>query len=308
MRRILLILLAGLLLFGCFGIGGGKPTGGGTGDATAQPGLEIPGTTPPVEQCTPSYAFSELGTGTLSKTSSIVATVTCAAGKTLEVMLDGAQVMTAGATTNATTPIELEFAPARDGTVKVEVKSDGETVFSRDWAVKPLGNEDTGGLDTDGISFKEWRAMAVDVENPIAPGKVKAYMKRMTFKTQPSTTITVQIRTDSNGNPGNVVASSTRPFSVATQTDNWITFDFDPKPSLAPGRYWIILKVDQTEDVNLISDVAYVHYSTIDKQAPGNDYTRQMMLSVDAKTGFASETSWQPLSYDREYSLILTSG
>ncbi len=300
MRRILFILLAGLLLFGCFGIGGSKPTGGGT---TPQ----VPGTTPPVETCTPSYTFSELSTGTLSKTATLVATVTCAAGKTLEVTLDGTQVMTAGATTNATTPIELEFAPTRDGTIKVEIKSDGETVFSRDWSVKPLGNPETIGLDTDGVSFKEWRAMAVDVQNTISPDKVKIYMKRMSFKTQPSTTLTVQLRSDSNGNPGNVVASVTKPFTVATQTDNWISFDFASKPTLAPGRYWVVMKVEQTEDVNLVSDVAYVHYVTVDKQAPGNDYTRQMILSVDEKSGFASETPWQPLSYDREYSLYLTS-
>jgi len=301
MRRILFILLAGLLLFGCFGIGGGKPTGGGT---TPQ----VPGTTPPAETCTPSYTFSELSTGTLSKTATLVATVTCAAGKTLDVTLDGQSVMTAGATTNATTPIELEFAPTKDGTVKVEVKSDGETVLSRDWSVRPLGNEDTGGLDTDGVSFKEWRAMALDVENAITPGKVKIFMKRMTFKTQEGTTIVVEIRSDNGGKPGNVVSSVTKPFTIATQTDNWISFEFDQKPTLSPGKYWVVMRVEQTEDVNLVSDVAYVHYSVIDKQSPGNDYTREMKLSVNEQTGFASETSWQPLTYDREYSLILTSG
>lgn len=299
MRQILIVLLAALLLSGCFGIGGGAKGGTGT--------PQVPGTTPPVEQCSPSYVFSELADGTLSKTASVVATVTCAAGKSLTVSLDGEVVKTTGVDTNATTPVTLEFAPTKDGTVKVEIKSDGEVVFSRDWNVRVLGNPETMGLDTDGVSFKEWRAMAVDVENTIAPDKVKIYMKRMTFNTQEGTTITVQIRSDNNGNPGNVVASVTRPFTVATQTDNWISFDFSPRPTLAPGRYWITMKVEQTEDVNLVSDVAYVHYVIVDKQAPGNDYTRQMILSVDEKTGFASETSWQPLSYDREYSIYLTS-
>lgn len=291
-------------MFGCFGLGGKGGSGGTTGPEV--PG--IPGTTPQVEQCSPSYAFSELGGGTLSKTTTLVATVTCAAGKQFTVSLDGDVVKSASVDTNATTPVNLQFAPTRDGTVKVEVKSDGETVFSRDWSVKPLGSQDISGLENDGVSFKEWRAVAVDVENTISPGRVRAYMKRMTFKTQPSTNLITQIRSDNNGKPGNVIASVTKPFTVVTQTENWINFDFESKPTLAPGRYWIVFEVEQTEDVNLISDVAYIHYVPVDKQAPGNDYTSQMILGVDEKTGFASETSWQPLSYDRIYSVILTSG
>ncbi|MDD5172013.1 MAG: hypothetical protein PHF60_03170 [Candidatus ainarchaeum sp.] len=302
MRQILLVLLTAFLLFGCFGIGGG-----GTGSAGQTGTPQLPGTTPPVEQCSPSYSFSELGDGMLSKTATIVATVTCAAGKELTVSLDGKVVKTTSVDTNATTPVTLEFAPTKDGTVSVEVKSGGESVFSRDWNVKPLGNENTIGLETDGVSFKEWRAMAVDVENTITPGRIRAFMKRMSFQTQPSTTLIVEMRSDNNGNPGNVVASVTKPFTVVTQTENWINFDFDSKPTLAPGKYWIVFKVQQTEDVNLVSDVAYVHYVSVDKQAPGNDYTREMKLSVNEQTGFASETSWQPLSYDREYSVILTS-
>jgi hypothetical protein len=303
MKQILLVLLAAFLLFGCFGIGGGGKNGTGTPEVP-----QLPGTTPPVEQCSPSYSFSELGDGMLSKTATIVATVTCAAGKQLTVSLDGEVVKTTSVDTNATTPVTLEFAPTTDGTVNVVVKSDSESVFSREWSVKPLGNENTIGLETDGVSFKEWKAMAVDVENTITPGRVRAFMKRISFKVQPSTNLIVQIRSDSNGNPGNVIASVTKPFTVATQTDNWINFDFDSKPTLAPGRYWIVMKVEQTEDVNLVSDVAYIHYVSVDKQAPGNDYTREMKLSVNEQTGFASETSWQPLSYDREYSIILTSG
>jgi len=256
----------------------------------------------------PSYSFSTLEDGTFSKTTELVATVTCGGGKTLTASVDGEEVDSVTVESNATTPIGFDVVAIKVGTPKVTVESDGETILSRDWKVSPLGDSDTSGLEYDAISFKEWRAMAVDVENEIEAGRVRAYMKRMQSRTQPSTNIIVELRDDSGGNPGNLVASVKRPITVTTLTENWINFDFDPAPTLSPGRYWIVFKVEQTEEVKLISDVTNIHYVAIDKQAEGNDYTMEMKLTVDEKTGEASETTWKELSYDRVYTIVLSSG
>ena len=137
--------------------------------------------------------------------------------------------------------------------------------------------------------------------------RVKIYMKRLAYKTQPSTEIVVEVRSDDGGDPGSVVASVKRPINATTLSDNLINFDFATEPTLAPGRYWIVVRIEQTEDVNLVSDTVNIHYVAVDRQAPGNGYTRQMMLDVDKASGFASETEWAPLSYDRVYSIVLTS-
>ena len=300
MKRVVLLLLAALLVFGCTG---GQTTGTKPGGGTT------PGTsTQPAEACTPSYAFSEVDDGTLSQTAELVATVTCAAGKSIVVRLDGTEAASATPDSNATTPLKLDFGPKKDGTLKLTVESDGETVYSRDWTVAPLGSDDTKGLENDGVSFKEWRAMSVDVQNTINPGRVKVFMKRIDYRTQPGTNVIIEIRNDDNGAPGNLVASVKRPLNVTTLSENWINFDFDTKPTLSPGTYWIVLRVEQTENVNLVSDTINVHYVAVDKQAEGNDYTSQMLLDVSMVDGTASESEWTPLSYDRIYSIVLTSG
>ncbi len=300
MKNFILLILAGLLVFGC--TGPSAPSGG----QPSVPGL--PGTQPPAAACSPSYSFSELQDGRLSDTATLTATVTCAAGKKIAVKLDGAEVASQTPATNATQPLQLEFGAPDDGTLKLTVEADGETVFSRDWNVVPLGSDDTKGLENDAVSFKEWRAMAVDVENTISPGRVRLFLKRIDFRTQPGTQIVVEIRDDDNGNPGDVVASVKRPINATTLSDNWLNFDFAEKPALQPGRYWVALRIDQTESISVVSDSINIHYVAVDKQSPGNDYTRQMMLDVDPKTGQGSETQWVPLSYDREYTIVLTSG
>jgi hypothetical protein len=303
MRIIAILLACAVLLLGCAGPaappkqgGSGQPSGG-----TVEP-------PPSGEPCEPKYSFSEIGDGVLSKTSKIIATVTCAGNKTLGVKLDGKGAGSVVVESDATSPVELEFAPVKDGTIKLEVESNGETVFSRDWTVKPLGSDDTKGVENDAVSFKEWRAMAVDVENEIALGKVRIFLKRIFDKTQPGTNIVVEVNADDSGKPGRVLASTKKPITATTLSDNWISFDFPDKPKLAPGRKWIVVKIEQTEDVTLISDSVNVHYVSIDKQAEGNDYTRQMVLNVNKQTGVATETEWAPLSYDREYTVALSAG
>lgn len=305
MRYVILLGLAAILLFGCTGAPAAPSGPKANGTVPSVPGITD---TPAADACTPSYSFSEPAGGTFGKKASVTATATCAAGSKIAVLIDGVEAAGETPSTNDTQPVKLEFVPAKAGTVKLTVESDGQTVFSRNWSVKPLGSEDTSGLEYDSASFKEWRAMAVDVEGPIKPGRVRMFMKRIDFRTQPETEILVELRDDDDGDPGDVLASVKRPINVTTLSDNWISFDFDTKPSLSKGRYWIVLSIEQTESVKLVSDKVNIHYVAVDKQSVGNDYTRQMLLDVDKTTGYASESEWTPLSYDRVYSIVLTSG
>ncbi|MFH0737969.1 MAG: choice-of-anchor R domain-containing protein [Candidatus Micrarchaeota archaeon] len=302
---VLLLFAATLMVFGC--TQPSAPSGGGkTADGGTVP--QIPGTVAPVEECTSEYSVSELQDGTLSETATLVVAATCSAGKPITVSLDGVEAATAVPESNEAQPVTLRFAPVKDGTIPVVVEGDGETIYTKDWTVKPLGSSDIKGLENDAVSFKDWRAMAVDVENRITPGRVKMFVKRLDFRTKPSTQVRVEIRDDDGGKPGEVVASVEKPMDSLTLGENWISFDFEAKPTLDPGKYWIVVRVDQTEDVSIVSDTMTIHYVAIDKSAPGNDYTSQMKLSVDSASGKASETSWAPLSYDRVYSIVLTSG
>lgn len=299
MRNVVMLILAAALLFGCTG---GGQTPANTGGNTPQ----IPGTGTGQPECSPSYAFSDLDAGTLSESANVVATVTCADGKTLSLTVDGDEAATVTVNGNATQPLKMEFYPKKVGTLKVAISNGAETLYSRDWSVNSLGSEDTTGLEYDSVSFKEWRAMAMDVENPITPDRIKVFMKRIAYKTQKGTMIVVDLRKDNGGVPGAVVASVKKPINATTMTDNWINFDFDSPPALSAGKYWVVVRIEQSENVNLISDVVNVHYVSGDKQTEGNTYTRQMLLDVDMVSGMATETSWQPLSYDRTYSIMLT--
>jgi hypothetical protein len=301
MRYIALFVLTAMLLLGCTGSQGSPPAGGGSQQAPSAPSGGSQ------DGCTPSYSFSDIADGTLSQMTSLVGSVTCAANKTIEVKLNGNTVASVTPETDAVQPVKLEFAPVADGTNKLTVESDGEVVFSRDWNVVPLGSSDIKGVENDAVSFKEWRAMAVDVGSPINAGRVRAYIKRLDFKTQPGTNIIVQLRKDSGGAPGELVSSVKTPINATTLSENWLNFDFPDKPALSKGTYWIVFKIEQTQDVNLVSDRINIHYVPNDKQAPGNDYTREMILDVDLKSGLASETQWQPLSYDRTYAIVLQS-
>jgi hypothetical protein len=307
MRNIIVLLIAAMLIFGCAVPGGSKTGTQGTGGTGATQGGQG-GTqgTQPAEECTPSQTFSELEAGLLSKTTELTATVTCAAGKSLVVKVDGEPVVTQTVPSNATQEIKLGIPAEKDGKHTVTVELGGESLLSKEWSVKPLGMQEIKGLETDAVSFKEWRAVAVDVENAISAARVKAYLKTQQFRTQPNSHLLLEVRKDKGGEPGDIVTSVRKPISVVTQSDNWINFDFDPALELQPGRYWLVLKIEQTEEVNLVSDLVQLHYVVVDKTASGNEHNKQMLLSVDTKTGMASESQWTPLTYDREYNIVLT--
>ncbi len=298
--RFVIFILAALLVFGCTG----SAPEDKKDDAPMIPGVP----TAPAEECTPDYSFSELEDGVFSKEEGLVATVTCAAGKTFVLSVDGKSVDSKTVSENATTPVEFQVPAIRDGTVDVKVDSEGETLFSREWEVSPLGNQETMGTGYESFSFKRWIALAHDIESEVEVGQVRIYMKRQSSHTQPSSKIVLEIREDSGGEIGSLVSTKTLPIDATTLSENWIKFDYEDKVKLTPGTYWFVLKIDQTEEISLVSDVVTVHYEIIDKQALGNDYTKAMALAVDEKTGKASETFWEPLPYDKEFNIVLSYG
>ncbi len=308
MRNLIVLLICAMLVAGCAmpgaqksgGTSGGTPKGGGNSGG----GIQIPGT---VASCVQSQSFSALAPGTLGKTTELTATVECAGGMSMVAKVDGKAVSTVPVASNASQQVKLGIPASSDGAHTVSVEIGGSEQFSSDWTVAPLGFSELSGLETDAFSFKEWRAVAVDIENPISAARVRAYVKTQQFSLQPNSNVLMEIRSDSGGNPGSLVTSVRQPIRVVTQTDNWVNFDPDEPVTLSPGRYWIVFKVEQTEEVNLVSDLVQLHYVTIDKTAPGNDHTRQMLLDVDPKSGLASETQWTALPYDKEYDVVLTS-
>ena len=296
MRNLIVILLAAILIFGCVNAPTKAPSGGQTTPT---------GQTTQTEACTQSQTFSDLGPGILGGTSELAATVTCAAGKSIVVMVDGSTVATTVVPSNDTQTIKLEVPATTDGAHKVTVEIDGQTLLSKDWNVDPLGTQGIKGLETDAVSFREWRATAIDIATPITVSHVKAYVKTQQGTTQPDSKVVMEIRKDASGNPGDIVATAKNPISMVTQTDNWLNFDFTT--ALSPGRYWLVMRVEQSAGTTLISDLVQVHYVVVDKTAAGNDHTRQMVLDVDTNTGIATETQWTPLTYDKEYNVVVTS-
>jgi hypothetical protein len=293
-NMILIVGILGIaLLFGCTG----------QTETTNGNGIQLPGGSN-VEQCTPSYSFSDFGDGTLGQTSAMTATVTCAAGKEFIVKLDGTEITSASATTNDTTTLNLDFAPSEDGEFTLIVESDDEVLKSEDISVSPIGNQDASGSDNDGVSFKQWRAVAFETDTAITPAKVKIYMKRIESGVT-TDNIVVELRADTNGEPGPLVSSVEKPVSVATLTYNWINFDFADELTIPAGRYWIVMKVEE-DTPTPVSDVFYVHYTLIDRNSPGNEDTIQMDLTVDSQTSETTETEWETLSFDREYAVVLT--
>lgn len=300
MRNIAIFLLAAILLLGCAGTQMEAPSKAPPSAPSAP--------SAPSEDCTPDYSFSELKDGTFSQSQTLAATVTCAANTTLSLKVDGKSVDSKSAKSDLATPLKFSVPALKEGTLKVTVETENETLFSRDWDVEALGNTDTRGTGYEAFSYKIWVAQSFDIENPVELGQVKTFLKRQSANTKPNSELVMEVRKDDSGEPGSLLASKGMPVTEPTLTENWIKFDLDKKVSLSPGTYWVVLMVNQTEDLGLASDMVTVHYEAIDREAMGNDYTKRMVLDVDLKTGEASQTIWEPLSYDREFNIVLGYG
>jgi hypothetical protein len=299
MKRLIIVSLAAFLLLGCINLGGSR---------TSPQGPSVPDVIPDVSdkaECTPSSSFTGPDDGTFGKDSKLSGSVTCMAGSRLELKVGDEVVDSVTIQGNDSTTVAFDVPGIEDGTHEVSVMSGGSTLYSKSWEVSYLGNDDISGPDYDAFSYKQWRAMAFDMESPVDVERVSLYLKRLEGKTKPDTKVVVELRKDSSGTPGSLIAEAEIPIEETTLTYNWVHFDFSPEASLDEGTVWVVAKVEQQEVTALSSDVVVLHYETIDRLSDGNGYTAQMDLDVDEKTGIASETSWKALSFDREYNVIL---
>lgn len=290
MKRIFLVLMSMILIFGCIE----QPSPGAnvtTGNLTAPTAPSVNQTTAPAKNCTPSYSFTTLKTASLSGSGVLSVTASCAANKKLVVSING---KTAGASTipSDSAIVNFNLVASDDGTNKVVVKSDGNTVHSVTWSITSIGHFDTSGKDNDPISIKNWKAIALNVSNPIEVKQVSAYMKRLSSLTLGSN-IVLELRKDSAGEPGAHVANTSIPITKATLTPNWIYFPIDA--SLQKGRYWLVFKVDKE------GDYVNIHYTPVDKQKKGNaDHLYMDLVKNEIKQTW-EQTKWGRLSFDRKY-------
>jgi hypothetical protein len=301
MKKILFVIAAALLLFGCTGIPGGLQNATKNMSVPALPNASnVAGAVANVTQqpsCSPSYSFSAPAPAVLSGTSVLSGTATCAADKELTVYVGNAQVAQA---TVSGDPGQVSFnLPATtDGMVRVSVQSDGAIVYSADWTVSPIGYATTAGTDNDQISVKNWKAVAFDVDNPITVTSVSAFLRTLQTSTLANTVVIADIRADSGGSPGGIVATASLPITKVTMTPNWISFPVEAQ--LQKGRYWVVFRVDQPSS-QLVSDSVNILYVAVDKNQPGDADHKKMDLVRNDQAQTWDQTTWQPLAYARNY-------
>ena len=302
MQKIIIILLIGIMLFGCINLNPGKTntTGWLPAQNNTQPVANNTTVVAPAKNCTDSYGIPPLKDGTLSKSSTLSITTNCASGKTLSAYVDGLKTDEKTVNSDSET-INLKVIASKDGTQKVEIRSNSKIILTKDWKVAQLGYTEIKGLENDPISIKQWKAIGFDVENPITLRTISLYMKRLTHNIMTNTEILVELHSDKNGNPGDgIIATANKNLTDSTLTYNWINFKLNKSATLAKGKYWIVIKITQPT-TPLVSDVVNIHYISIDKTKDGNADHRQMDLNRNDEQETWEQTSWKPLAYDKRY-------
>lgn len=303
MQKIIAIALIGVLLFGCINTNtDGKTNSSSSWLPTQNKTQATKNTTTvaPVKKCSDSYAISLLKNGTLSKSSVMSITAKCATGKIISAYVDG--IKTDEKTVNSDSEtVNLKLMASKDGTQKVEIKSNSKIILTKDWTVEELGYTKIKGLENDPISVKQWKAIGFEVENPVTLRSADLYLKRLTHNIMEKSEIIIELRSDNNGNPSDgIIASAKKNLTDTTLTYNWINFKLNKSSTLAKGKYWIVTRITQPT-TPLVSDVVNIHYTSIDKTKPGNANHRQMDLKRNDKKGIWEQTSWKPLAYDKRY-------
>ncbi len=303
------LILASLLIFGCVG---GEAEFVEEGDTVTETGQETVdgGTTQETVEtgdsdCEPSYMVLELGVGVFSKGTPFGVSAECAGGKTVALYVDSEKIAEQEINTNNPTVLNFVLIPKTEGTKTVEVKVDGETVHGVSWPVIPLGSQDISGNKNEDVSSRKWIAISYHVDSRVEVKSVGAYMKRLYSNTLKDTYVVAEIRSDNNGEPGDeILASSTLPIEETTMTENWIWFNFDEPVELAPpGIHWVVFRIDYSD---LVSDVVNIHYVGEDTLSEPNDHTKRMLLEWDDDARKFVKTEWQELSYDKEFSVVLS--
>ncbi len=308
MKKILLLIAAAMLVFGCVGAPAGLQNATGASvsqvlNATGSSVSQALNTTGQMAgQCgAPSYSVSGPQSTTLSSSASITVIATCAANEIITVYVDGVQAGQSAVTGDNAT-LEFNLVAAMDGTNNVTVDSDHTTVYSANWTVSPIGYTTAAGEDYDPISVSNWRAVAFEVSNPITVKMVTAYLMTQETVRLQNTTMIADIDSDSNGNPGSVIATGSVPMSQITMTPNWIGFPVEAQ--LQPGRYWVVFHAGPPS--LLVSDDVNILYVTVSKNTVGDADHKQMNLVRDQQTQSWNATVWEPLAYARDYAFTVS--
>ncbi len=268
--------------------------------------------TPPVEigeACEPSYEFSELPeTVTMGERVDFSVTSTCAMGKIVGLNIDDKQESGGGITSNEQITFNFIIAPEVEGTKTFTVYSDSESVFEGSLEVKPIGSLDISGTKNDAVSVSEWVAEKFVVETPVKVRSVGAYMRRLYSQTMEHSMVVAQIVSDNAGNPGStVLAEKQRPITDTTMSDNWLYFNFAEVAELDAGTYWVVFKVSQETQDQIVSDVVNIRYTFDgDTTVPGDASNRQMKLEWDNSQRKFVATSWAPFAYKRTHAVIVS--
>ncbi len=261
------------------------------------------------EQCEPTYQFSELPTnGILGRSARFSVTSRCASGKTIILNIDEKREIGGQITNDDPVVFNFILLPAREGTKQLVVWSDNDVIYNRTWVVVPLGSMDTSGNKNDPVSVKEWIATRFDIDGTVNVKSVGAYMKRLYSQTMQSSMVVAEIHPDDNGRPGeNQLAVSIIPITETTLTANWIYFNFPQTVTLERGSYWVVFRVTQETQDQIVSDVVNIHYTfNGDTTKPASNNIKKMNLQWDNSKRRFAETSWEPLAYDRTYAVILS--
>jgi len=294
MRKLLAVIMLLALIFGCVGESS-QPANVTTGNIS---GVSQNASSPtlPSLGCSAKYTIEEPKNTTLGGSATLGIKAECAEGKTIQVLVDGAS---AGKSTVPADPSVLNFklSASSEGTKKITVESDNSTIHSTSWSISPIGFTDTSGVDNDIISISQMKAIAFNISDRATIRNVQLYLRRLQSLTLESN-IVLQIMSDSSGEPGSLVSSTSVPIEKATMTPNWI--DFPVNATLTKGRYWLVLSVDKDNDnvnINYIGD----------KTSKGNGDHLMMALVKNRDTEEWEETEWEKLPFDKQYTFIVSS-
>jgi hypothetical protein len=295
MNKLIIGAFALILLFGCIG----QPSSGPKveeGNVTIPiVGDVIEETNKTISGCTPEYTVTAPESAELSATVLVTIEAECAKNKTVEVLFNGASVSAATIPADSSV-LNFNIVASKDKTNKLEIRSDGHSIHSSNLKVSSIGFTDTSGTDNDPISIRRWKAVAFELDNKIEVKSIGAYLKRLT-PLDLGSDIVLEIRSDSAGEPGSIVATSTKPLSSVTLSPNWLYFPFNA--TLDKGRYFVVFRLTEDDSIN-------IHYVPLDKKAKGNLDHMKMDLIKNEDTGIFEETKWELLPYDRKYTIIVS--
>jgi hypothetical protein len=152
----------------------------------------------------------------------------------------------------------------------------------------------------------EWRAISFSIDKSISVSKVRAYVRGLITEVRPDTKIVAEIRSDNAGRPAQgILAVAKKPINATTMSSNWLNLEFSPTLELSPGKYWVVMKLEQPSGIGKAGDRLYLHYGLVDTNGEGNAQNEQMILNFDDSNGNLSETVWTKLPYDKTYAITI---